>query len=220
MISHRHGSTMEHIKLHRSKCACLIKTIISPALKTDLVDDFQNKKYAIIIDESSDISTQKHLCILVWFLSDGRKEIVTGFIGLIPVQDATGGKIFNLVDEEIKRCGQSLANCIGFATDGASNMVGCNNSVWSRLKSVSAFCVQLNVAVIHWPSAFKMQYPSYHQILDFYCQKYPVSFAIVKTRIIQRTVKVMNSATEFEPARTAPLWKSFYAVACTWKGYV
>ena len=81
--------------------------------------------------------------MLVRFLSDKRKEIVTGFIGLIPVQEATGEKIFILIDEETKRCGQSLANCIGFVTDGASNMVRCNNSVWSRLKAVSPFCVQL-----------------------------------------------------------------------------
>jgi hypothetical protein len=102
-------------------------------LKTDLIDDFQNKKYAIILDESTYISTQKHLCLLVLFLSDKRKAIVTGFIGLIPVQEATGEKKLNVIDEEIKRCGQSLANCIGFTTDSASNMVRCNNSVWSRL---------------------------------------------------------------------------------------
>jgi hypothetical protein len=78
----------------------------------------------------------------VRFLSDKRKDIVTGFIGLIPVQEATGEKILSLTDEEIKRCGQSLATCIGFATDGVSNMVGLNNSVWSRLKAVSPFCVQ------------------------------------------------------------------------------
>jgi len=68
MIAHGHGSTLEHIKLHRSKCACLIKNIISPALKTDLIDDFQNKKYAISLDESTDISAQKHLYMLVRFL--------------------------------------------------------------------------------------------------------------------------------------------------------
>ena len=102
MVAHGRGSTLKHIKLHRSKFACLIKNIISPALKTDLIDDFQNKKYAIIIDESTDISTQKHLCMLVRFLNDRRKEIVTGFIGLIPVQEATGEKMSNLIDEEIK----------------------------------------------------------------------------------------------------------------------
>jgi len=57
MIAHGHGSTLEHIKLHSSKCACLIKNIISPALKTDIIDHFQNKEYAIILDEPPDIST-------------------------------------------------------------------------------------------------------------------------------------------------------------------
>ena len=51
--------------------------------------------------------------------------------------------MFNFIDEEIKICGQSLANCIGFATDGVSNMVRCNNLMCSRLKAVSPFCVQL-----------------------------------------------------------------------------
>jgi hypothetical protein len=67
MRAHGHGSRLEHINLHRSKYICLIKNIISPALETDLIDDFQNKKYAIILDESADISTQKHLCMLVRF---------------------------------------------------------------------------------------------------------------------------------------------------------
>ena len=50
MIAHGHGSTPDHIKMYRSMWACLIKTIISPALKSDLIYDFQNKKYAIITD--------------------------------------------------------------------------------------------------------------------------------------------------------------------------
>jgi hypothetical protein len=81
--------------------------------------------------------------MLVRFLSDKRKETVTGFIGLIPMQAASGDKILNLIDKKIKRCAQSLANCTGFATDGASNTVWCNNPVWSRLKTVSPFCAQL-----------------------------------------------------------------------------
>jgi hypothetical protein len=35
MTTHWHGSTLEHMHLHKSKCACLIKNIISPALKTE-----------------------------------------------------------------------------------------------------------------------------------------------------------------------------------------
>jgi hypothetical protein len=66
--------------------------------------------------------------VLVRFLSGKRREIVTGFVGLIPVQEATGEKNIPF-DEEIKiRC-KRLANCIGFTTDGVSNKVGCNTSV-------------------------------------------------------------------------------------------
>ena len=119
MVAHGHGSKMEHLQLHRSKCASLIENIISPALKTDLTDGFQIKKYATLMDESTDISTQKHLCMLFRFLSERRKEIVTGFIGLIPVQEPAEEKIFNLTEELKKRCGQILANCIGFAMYGA-----------------------------------------------------------------------------------------------------
>ena len=57
--------------------------------------------------------------MLIRFLSDSRKEIVTGFIGLILVQKATRERMFSLIDEELKRGDQSLANCIGFATNGA-----------------------------------------------------------------------------------------------------
>jgi hypothetical protein len=60
MVPYGHGSTLVHIKLQRSKCACLIKNIISPAMKTDLIDDFQKEKYAIILDEFTDI---KNTCV-------------------------------------------------------------------------------------------------------------------------------------------------------------
>jgi hypothetical protein len=43
MTAHGHGSTLQHIKLHRSKCACLIKNTISAAVKNDLIDEFSNK---------------------------------------------------------------------------------------------------------------------------------------------------------------------------------
>jgi hypothetical protein len=122
------------------------------------------------------------------------------------VQEATGEKIFNFIDEEIKRCGQSLANCIGFATDGASNMVGCNNSVWSRLKAVSPFCVQhkcmssltlcIQYAVSKLPSN-----------IGFLLSEIPNWFHHNELRqeAYKELFRLMNPATEFEPERTGPL---------------
>ena len=142
MIAHGTGSTLGQIKLHRTKCIALIKNVISPELKSDLIQDLQNKKYTLIIDESTDVSTQKYLCILVRYLSDKTNEITTSFLSLIPVQEATGDNIFNLIKNEIESCNQDLKNCIGFASDGASNMVRCNNSVWTRIKDLSPSCIQ------------------------------------------------------------------------------
>ncbi|CAM1311707.1 Uncharacterised protein g5782 [Pycnogonum litorale] len=50
---------------------------------------------------------------------------------------------FYKILDEITTFGQTLNNCIGFASDGAASMVGCNNSVWSRIKSESPNCVQM-----------------------------------------------------------------------------
>ena len=62
MVAHGAGSTLGQIKLHRTKCIALIKNVISPELKSDLIQDLQNKKYTLIIDESTDVSI-KNICV-------------------------------------------------------------------------------------------------------------------------------------------------------------
>jgi len=96
VATHAKGSTLEEIKMHRTNCrpTCLIKNIISPSVKSDLIDDFKGRKYAIIIDESTDISIQKHLYIPLRYFNEKRNEIITAFLGLIPVLKATGENVF------------------------------------------------------------------------------------------------------------------------------
>ena len=79
MVAHGAGSTLGQIKLHRTKCIALIKNVISPELKSDLIQDLQNKKYTLIIDESTDVLTQKYLCILVRYLSDKKMKLLLVF---------------------------------------------------------------------------------------------------------------------------------------------
>jgi hypothetical protein len=130
------------------------------------------------------------------------KEIVTGFIGLLLVQEATGEKILNLIGEEIKIFGQSLANCIAFAMDGASNMVGCNNSVWSRLKAVS-FCVQLKCICHALALCIKYAVSKLPSNIGFLLSEIPNWFCHSELRqeAYKELFSVMNTATEFEPNR-------------------
>jgi len=64
------GSVMGKMKLHRTKCAGLIKNVIAPQLKEELISDLKDKYYSLIIDESTDVSTEKHLCLMVRFVSN------------------------------------------------------------------------------------------------------------------------------------------------------
>ena len=61
-------------------------------------------------------------------------SIESALLSLIPVVSTTGESLL----AELKKCladfNLKLVDCIGFSSDGASNMVGTNNSVWSRVK--------------------------------------------------------------------------------------
>ena len=58
------GSKLENIRLHRTKCSMLISNVISPSLEEDLRKKvIESKKYCLLIDESTDVSSEKHLCV-------------------------------------------------------------------------------------------------------------------------------------------------------------
>ena len=95
-----------------------------------------------MIDESTDVASQKLLCVAVSYVSDSVGP-VTDFLGLIPVVDTTAETLYTTLKDELLRYGMNMSNCIGFASDGASVMVGKNNSMWTRIKEDSPHCIQL-----------------------------------------------------------------------------
>lgn len=141
ITKHGEGSPWSCMKMHRTKCSALIKNLLSPCIQAELVDDFKDKKFAIIVDESTDISCMKNLAIMVRYFSEKEKNVATRFLCLMPITDASGEKIFEAMNTAITECGNRMENCIGYASDGASNMVGVNNSVWSRIRSCAPHCV-------------------------------------------------------------------------------
>jgi hypothetical protein len=104
---------------------------------------------------------QKHLCVLVQFLSDQRKEIVTGFIGLIPVQEATGEKIFSFIGEEIKRCGQSLAPPpLPFKNPSFTRWLVCGKVIFNILmnwEELMAYFTSTELAQSQFDTKFKLR---------------------------------------------------------------
>ncbi len=59
------GSVLEKIRIHRSKCGIVVKNIISAGLKSELKKAMMGKKFSLLIDESTDISSAKLLAVCV-----------------------------------------------------------------------------------------------------------------------------------------------------------
>ena len=126
---------------------------------------------------------------------------------MIPITETTGEKIFSFIESEITACGQAFSNCIGFASDGASNMVGCNNSVWSRMKQASPSCVQLKCICHSLALCIQHAKSKLPSNIGFLLSEVPKWFSksILRRDDYKQLFRVMNPSTDFETTRFAPL---------------
>ena len=65
------------------------------------------------------------------------------------------------------------------------------------------FVSNLKASVILRHCLFNKQYPSYHQILNFFCQKYWFCHSELICEVYKKLFRVMNTATELEPTQIA-----------------
>uniref|UniRef100_A0A915JI52 DUF4371 domain-containing protein n=1 Tax=Romanomermis culicivorax TaxID=13658 RepID=A0A915JI52_ROMCU len=108
------------LKLHRTKCAALIVKVLSPSLRAELLDDVcQSEHFSLIIDECTDVATQKTLGIMIRLicLTSSTAEVISGEI---------------LKSLEIDKL--NIENLVRIGVDNANVIVGQHNSVYSKLK--------------------------------------------------------------------------------------
>ncbi|KAF0303512.1 hypothetical protein FJT64_024502 [Amphibalanus amphitrite] len=111
MKKHGKGSTLGKINLHRTKCGKLITEVISPSFRKELIDDVKGEKYSLIVDESTDVATNKNLAIVIRYFSKKEKRIMTDFVGLVPLQLANKDRTEKAaIKEVIPDCDQFLCS--------------------------------------------------------------------------------------------------------------
>lgn len=116
----------------RTKCNALIKNI-GEYSKSLVIEDLRNNIFSILIDESTDYSSIKQLAIVARYVKNG--IVYDRSLELIPIADASARHIYDVivaffVNHDINY----TKNLVGFAADGANNMMGKNNSVQALLK--------------------------------------------------------------------------------------
>lgn len=127
---------VQNVTLARQKCSKIVTNILGKRETDKLVTILKLQKFSILIDESTTITNDKVLCILVRYISPEAKKCTTQLLELISLDatDCSADKLYRafktcLQDKEIP-----LSNLIGMACDNASVMIGIRDSFFSRLK--------------------------------------------------------------------------------------
>ncbi|CAH0730525.1 unnamed protein product, partial [Brenthis ino] len=133
------------IKLKRTKCTGVIKNVIGECHKSDLKTLLKTTKFSVLVDESTDISSVKTMCIVVRLYDPETHKISRLLWELRPLfekndfdaanQGATGEAIYKSIIRSFQDENVPTENIIGFASDGASVLMGQHNSVASRFIS-------------------------------------------------------------------------------------
>lgn len=135
-----------HIFLARNKCTNIIIKVIAKREVQELIKYIQNLKFSILINESTDISETKVMCVLVQYVSPLTKRVITQLLDLLALDatDCSANKIFEIFKSLLDKNKIPLQNIVGMASDNSSVMIGCNNSFMSRLKLEIPSLVVLN----------------------------------------------------------------------------
>lgn len=156
------------ITLGRTKCAAIIKNIIGKVSSDDLCEFLRHNSFSLLVDEATDNTCRKHLCLVVRTVDD--KFVTTdNFFDLIKLSDATAEVLFDKIIHSFKDHNLELEkNMIGFASDGANVMMGNNNSVMSRFR-----------ILIPDLFIFKCICHSFHLCASAACEKLPMYIEVL-----------------------------------------
>lgn len=146
------NSCFSSLDLHRTKCSKLILNVIEPCFLAELIEDIGNNPFSIIIDESTDIGTNKYMAYCIRYYSNTMSNMVTEFLGFTEIERATAEVLKDVFVHFIKQSKLNIQNMVDIGTDGASNLCGKNKSLFTLLKNevphlqlIKCVCHSLNI---------------------------------------------------------------------------
>ncbi|CAB3988291.1 zinc finger MYM-type 6-like [Paramuricea clavata] len=180
------GRKLRNIKMHRRKCTKILTNVVNPTLNEQLIADVQGK-FSLIVNESTDVSTAKQLCIIVQYYNKVKKKILTVFFYLIPVIHTSADDLFNAIKDCLTEIKLNLVDCVGYASDGAS-------SVWTRIAAVAPHCIKM-ACICHLLSlCVQYAFEKFPLSLGFLLAEIPkwCSKSTVRREAYKMLYKVMN----------------------------
>lgn len=136
------------LALHRTKCIALISCVLGPSMLTDWRKDIDDIAYSLVIDESTDVATEKQLCIVVPYSSLKNTKIINSILGLVILESIPAEAVTCSLMKFMETLNLDARKCTGLATDDCNTMCGAHNSVIAR-------CRKINLIVLHIKTSAK-----------------------------------------------------------------
>lgn len=76
----------KEISLHRTKLTSIIKNVVAPVEIKNTIDIIKTNPFSVLVDESTDYSCNKFLCLLVRFVDSNNGIIHTKLLELLPIK--------------------------------------------------------------------------------------------------------------------------------------
>ncbi|KYN38056.1 hypothetical protein ALC56_07576 [Trachymyrmex septentrionalis] len=108
-----------------TKCKNVITNVLSKIETKHVVDNIQNTKFSIFIDETFDICNEKWMTFQVRYLDPETLDTHTQLVVLINIdaKDSSAEKLFNAFKKEMYKLQISFLNIISLLCDNASVMI-------------------------------------------------------------------------------------------------
>ncbi|XP_019194749.1 PREDICTED: zinc finger MYM-type protein 1-like [Ipomoea nil] len=142
---------------HQMTSPCIQKDIVNAiASETTemIINDLGGELFAIIVDESRDISVKEQMIVFIRYV-DSSGHIIERLLGITHVRDTTSMSLKVAVEDLLTRHGLSISRIRGQGYDGASNMRGEFNGLRTLIQNenpsafyVHCFAHQLQLALV------------------------------------------------------------------------
>lgn len=123
----------QNMSCNRMKCNAIVKNVLGLGILENLLARMKNNKFSIIVDESTDCSSVKHLAVLVRMVINF--TIKDEFLCLLPISNATAQNLYNVTNFFVENSIDYKKQLIDLGADGANVMMGANNSFQSLLRN-------------------------------------------------------------------------------------
>lgn len=124
------SQVIQNLTFNRTKATALVINVIGNYNFEKLIAKMKTQHFSILIDESTDKSSVKHLAVIVRMIDKDKFTVNDEFCYLRELSHATANDVFNEIITFFKEnsipCKENL---VGFASDGAAVIFGNKHSV-------------------------------------------------------------------------------------------